>query len=254
MDPSPAFGVTVQMGDIELSWDNIDPNHPGAPVSVEVWFGTDPNKLGPLYQIVGAMDVTGESRSSVVVNVAETGKYYWQVDTDNGGESIVTGDVFEFYVTNDLPPVDVRAGVDMITWANQPVQLGGTYVDDGTSPVDVTWSSDNAGAVFSPSNDGGVTSNDPNPTVTVDNAAGAVTLTFTVQDGLNPAVSDDMIVTVYADPCQAARAGAGLGADYPGDLTGPDGIADCVINLADFAAVASEWLSNYALADPVSLP
>ena len=137
----------------------------------------------------------------------------------------------------------------MNTWANEPVSLAGTYNDDGKSVVDITWTSSNPSAVFNPSNDGGLTSNVVNPTVIVDNAAGAVTLTFTVQDQFNPAVSNNMIIFVYADACEAARVGAGLADQYPLDV-----VVDCVIDLKDLAAMALIWLEDYALTGPIPGP
>ena len=241
MNPSPV-DVTVPVGNVELSWTNMDPNIP--PVYVDVWFGTDPDKLGSLYTKVISAPTTGENTTTVTVSAPLAGTYYWQVDSYIYGSpydepNLIEGHVYTFNATDDFPPTDVSAGVDMITWANEPVPLGGTYTDDGTSTVDITWTSSDPSAVFSPSN------TVANPTVTVDNAAGAVTLTFTVQDQVNDAVSDDMIVTVYANKCQAARVGAGLAAQYPLDV-----VVDCVIDLRDFAALAAIWLEDYALGAP----
>ncbi len=84
------------------------------------------------------------------------------------------------------------------------------------------------------------------PTVTVGYPAGDVTLTFEVQDGTNQPVSDDMIISVYNDGCDAARAGFGLGANYPGDFDG-----NCTINFVDLATeIAAKWLEDYALTTP----
>jgi len=80
-----------------------------------------------------------------------------------------------------------------------------------------------------------------------------VTLVFEVDDQLNDPVADDMTVTVYEDACEAARVGDNRAGDYPGDITGPDGVPDCLINLHDFAALAMEWLSDYTLSGPVSI-
>jgi len=68
-----------------------------------------------------------------------------------------------------------------------------------------------------------------------------------VDDGVNPAVSATMTLSVYADACDATRNGAGLGAGYPGDFDG-----NCIINLADLAAeIAPVWIYDYSLTDPI---
>lgn len=253
MDPSP-INTTVPTGDVVLSWTNLAPLV-GDTVYVDVWFGTDPNKLGLNYSKVITAPTTGVNTTSVTVSAPANGIYYWQVDSYLNGAghinepNMTEGDVWSFLASNDSSPTNVNAGVDMNTWVNEPVPLLGTYTDDGVSTVDITWTSSNPSAVFNPSNDGGLTSNVANPTVVVDNAAGAVTLTFTVQDQLNPPVSDEMIIYVYADACEAARIGAGLAGQYPLDV-----VADCVIDLKDLAAMAAIWLEEYALTGPIPGP
>ncbi len=257
MDPSPIF-TTVPVGDVNLSWTNLGPSTPVESVWVDVWFGTDPNKLNPLYSKDGrsGIEVVGGAVSTATVSAPANGTYYWQVDSYIANPDLINdanmieGDVWSFDASDDAPPTNVYAGVNMMTWANQSVDLLGTYEDDGASPVKETWSSSDPNAVFSPSDDGGITGNAAEATVTVDNAAGAVTLTFTVKDGLNPADSDDMVVTVYEDACEAARTGDGRAADYPGDFN-----ADCIVDLIDLAEeIAAKWMDDYALKDPVAKP
>ena len=95
----------------------------------------------------------------------------------------------------------------------------------------------------------GVVFSDPgiqSPTVTVDNAAGDVTLTLSVTDAFNPSVLGELTVTVYEDACQAARIGDGQAANYPLDV-----VPDCVINLLDLAEMAVIWLEDYSLTEAV---
>ena len=256
MNPTPAYDSTVPDGSVDLSWTNLDPNSPGDSVWVDVWFGTEPDKLSLAYSQVVTTEEnwTTVNVSAPVIGTAPT-TYYWQVDSYIYGDpdvvnyndpniSVIEGDVFKFHVSDDFPPTVVIDTEDAITWVNEPVDLSATVTDLGSSPspLHIEWTSSDAGAVFSPSN------TVANPTVTVDNAAGAVTLTCTVWDddnGVGEADSDTVIVTVYADACEAARVGAGLAAQYP-----LDAVADCVINLKDFAVMAAIWLEDYALAAP----
>jgi len=266
MEASPAYGQEdVYYEDVVLSWKNKDPNGVSNAL-VDVWFGqleegaTEPNKLGPLYNKI----VDGKSWSeymSVIVGELdeETGKYYlpageyyWHVELVNSPNPDPIGPVYYFTVTDNRTPWNVDAGADVVTWINEPTPLLGSYEDENTPTV--VWTSGDPGVVFSPSDDGGLTSTAINPTVTV-GSAGPVTLTFTVDDGVNPAVSDTVTVDVYEDACQAARTGAGEAANHPADLTGPAGVPDCNIDLIDIAVeIAAKWLDDYALTEPVPQP
>jgi hypothetical protein len=243
LEPSPAIGEMVLGGDVELSWTNLDPNEPGDPVFVDVWFGSDPNDFNDYVKVVSA----GENATSVTVSAPE-GIYFWQVNSYLGGSS--TGDpvesiMFHFIAVTDLPPT-VNAGADIVSWADQATQLEAIVDDDGASTLTILWTSDNENVVISDTSIA-------NPTVTLANETGEpITVTFTIavnDEVYTTPVEDSIIVTVYPDACQAARVGAGLAAEYPGDSNG-----DCVIDLVDFAAeMAAKWLADYALTAPVSV-
>jgi hypothetical protein len=55
-----------------------------------------------------------------------------------------------------------------------------------------------------------------------------------------------MAIDVYDDACQAAI-GRGLAADYPADFD-----RNCVINFDDFALMATTWLNDTGLTEPVA--
>lgn len=254
MNPSPAYRSTlaVPLGGIapvDLSWTNVDPNLAGDPVYVDVWFGTDPNKLNTLAysQVVAA----GENATTVQVNAPVIGTapttYYWQVDSYIYGTpsgTPIESDVFKFDVTDDFPPTVIIETPDTVTWPNQPVQLNATVTDTGSSALSIEWSSNPAGAVFSPS------ANVEDPVVTVATAAGPVTLTCTVWDAFNPNHNtDSMILNVAADAC-AATGLAGITAGYPMDIAEPF----CIVNIADLAALGLDWLVDYTLTEPTVIP
>jgi len=75
-----------------------------------------------------------------------------------------------------------------------------------------------------------------------------VTLTLAVNNvgRLDPPVQDTMTIDVYDDACKAAI-GKGLAADNPTDIDG-----NCITGLADFAVMATKWLTDNALTAPVA--
>lgn len=251
MAPSPAYGSTVAEGTVALGWTNMDPNKPGDPVYVDVWFGTDPNKLSLAYsQVVAAgMNTTTVNVTAPVIGTPPT-TYYWQVDSYIYGSPAGTpieSDVFQFDVTNDFPPTVVIDTPNTVTWNGQPVQMDATVSDTGSSALTITWSANNPNAVFS---DASV----EDPVVTISNLTAfptTVVLTCSVKDALNSQTNTaTRNVVVYADACLAARVGAGLAAAYQMDLAEPY----CVINMADLAVIAADWLIDYTLLAPTVIP
>jgi hypothetical protein len=160
-----------------LSWTNLDPVTPGGPVYVDVWFGTDPNDTtGVNFTKIVTAGVDGENRTSVTVSAPlledpSPTPYYWQVTSYIKGDPISDPNqspLYTFYAA-DLPPSSVDAGVDMITWAGQPVDLDATIEDDGVSPLTYAWSVDAPDGVAVEFSTGGA--EDPttveDPTVTI---------------------------------------------------------------------------------------
>ncbi len=183
MQPSPADGSTVPPANpLELRWTNLDPNNVlPTPVFVDVWFGTDSQALAQVPGVSGVADV-----NSVDVDASAVGVYYWRVDSymegSSTGDPDVVGTVWTF--STDFPPSSVDAGVDMITWSGQRVDLEGTFADD-SDPLDwtIAWSADpNAGVSFT---DPAVLS----PTVTI--TKGPSLTTFVVNPGFEAVALND---------------------------------------------------------------
>jgi hypothetical protein len=128
----------------------------------------------------------------------------------------------------------------MITWSGQPVELDAT-IQDGVTVVSYAWSADpNDGVVFSDE-----TVEDSTVTITKDtDNPSTVKLTLTVNDEVNPPVTDSIRIDVYDDACKATI-GKGLAADNPADISG-----DCKISLEDLAEMAAKWLNDTGLAGP----
>jgi hypothetical protein len=237
---TPRMDAVVPVGDVDLSWINVGT----APVGIEVWFGTDPASLARITDPNTALNIT-----TTTVNAPSNGDYIWRVDTYDDvsvpGEpnELIVGETMYFTASDDLVPSVDMVTVPMATWINEPVPLDITVTDDGKSPVTYLWTSSDPNAVFSPSNTAA------EPTVSMDYLSGTFTVTVTVSDGNPLGQTDSASVSIYcaSTACAASRAADGmdLAIVYPADIT-----ADCLHDLADFAALASEWQIDYTISEP----
>ena len=75
------------------------------------------------------------------------------------------------------------------------------------------------------------------PLITADKY-GAYIFRLTADDG-EFARYDEMSLTFTEADCRAVR---DLNLLYEADLTGPEGVPDCIINILDFAELAGYWL------------
>lgn len=256
MEASPTYDEEdVYYEDVTLSWKNQDPNNAGAPL-VNVWFGqldegeTEPNKTSPLYNLIVENEPWSEYMSVLVgeldeasgIYFLEVGTYYWQVELVNLPVPDRISTLYSFTTTDDLPP-EVDAGLNVVTWIGKETQLN-AIIDDGDNTPNISWEANPPdGVLFS-------STTISNPKVTIDNANTAITLTVTADDGVNDPVSDTLTIAVYDDACDAARNGVGEAANYPSDFN-----ADCITNFMDLAAeIASKWLDDYALTEPIPQP
>jgi len=165
-----------------------------------------------------------------------------------GARTRIDNVTLTFEITDPNVP-EVDAGVDMVTWSGEPVQLDPNIVEQpGSTWTNLTylWTADPAdGVVFDPSADVEapvvtITKETDNPSV--------VTLTLAVNNEGNPpeeAVTDTMKIDVYDDACIAAVT-LGLAELDPSDFDG-----DCITNFSDFAVLAATWLDDYTLTEPV---
>lgn len=255
MEPFPAYESLIADGSVELSWTNMASDNGIDAVYVDVWFGTDPESLSLVPGLSGVADANSVTVDAPVIDLPPT-TYYWKVNSYIYGEDMVgdanmiEGDVFRFDVTNDFAPTVEIHTPDTLTWANEPIQLEATISDTGDSAVHIEWTSSDPNTKFI---DPLTLLEDPtveDPIVTVDYGAGEVTLTVTVWDDYNPETDlATMVLDVAANACEATRDGAGMAAQYPMDTNN-----DCVLNLADLAIVAADWLTDYALLAPRAIP
>jgi hypothetical protein len=264
LNRSPVY-TFVKSGSVNLTWSNMAPVPPATDVWVDVWFGTDPNKLNPA--TYSKVVNKGKNTTSVTVSAPAPSPttYYWEVDwyrygdpaivqykpADPNGPSVDVGEDTLFDAVADTPPSVVITTPRTATWIGQPIQMNTTVTDDGASPVTYLWTASKGGVsidpnvIFSPSNTAA------NPTVTVDYHSGPFTVTVTVADGNPLGLTDSASVNhdCAIDACQATTAVINLDVQHPGDVE-----LDCKVDLSDFALLARMWLEDYTLINPVPVP
>jgi hypothetical protein len=252
---SPKMDAVVPVGDVDLSWVNVGT----PPVGIAVYFD-DGLGLDNLKRITDPN--TFINQTTTTVNAPSKGDYIWRVDTYDDvsvpGEpnGLIVGEAMYFYASDDLQPSVDMDTAPTATWIDEPTPLQVTVKDDGKSAVTVTWTADDPNVVFTPPTNTIPAQADYTATgiaaatsMTCDYQAGLVTVTATVSDS-NPLLltdSADVDVFVASTPCAASRAANGmdLATVYPADIT-----ADCLHDLADFAALAREWQIDYTISEP----
>jgi hypothetical protein len=167
-----------------------------------------------------------------------------------------TGFQFRYAVTDANEP-DVDAGLDMISWSGQAVQLDPNIVEaEGSDWTSLTylWTAEPNG-IGDPNLDVVITDADTeNAMVTITKTVPTgdvtvVTMTLAVNNAGNPpddAVTDTMTIDVYDDACLAAL-DLGLATIDTTDLDG-----NCITAFPDFAVMAATWLDDYMLTEAVA--
>ncbi len=232
--------------------DNISPNAPF--VLATIGFNGWALSGAGLTVANGQLAVSGETGNYPEfegnVKTVESRDYWREVAQSPGNQGhhynnnawtyMMVGDALGRAMAELLTPYSVDAGTNMITWSGEPVELDAT-VQDGVTVVSYGWSADpNDGVVFSDE-----TVEDPNVTITKDtDNPSTVKLTLTVNDEVNPPVTDSIRIDVYDDACKATI-GKGLAADNPADFDG-----NCITNFEDLAVMATKWLNDTGLAGP----
>ena len=149
------------------------------------------------------------------------------------GYALSAAQVEALAAMGSLVPV-VDAGENQMFYMQyDSLQLDATVTDDG-NPVaaTLTWTqTDGPGtAIFS---DAGI----EDPTVTF-SEVGTYVLTLTADD-TTAVISDSVTITVENPTCQDIIDDGLLKA---ADISGPEGVPDCYVDLYDFAAIAGNWL------------
>ncbi len=245
--PNPAIGGTAEAGEYEMTWVFPDPNHPSGVITCDVYLsdtfqGESVSQGDPNFPNYANKEVDGESVESVTVTLEALKNYYWRIDIhDTSADDPIIGDIFTFDTMNGAPSVD--AGDDVLTWlagGTVAVNLSGSVEDDGLpdppGSYTVVWE------VISEPVEGAA-----EITTAVDELDISVTLSE-VGDYLLKLTADDdaltgsdaVLISVYTDNCEAAK---GIGVELlEGDIN-----EDCVVGLADLAAMAANWQESMAL-------
>ena len=184
------------------------------------------------------------SNMNVTINTEFDYTYYWQVDTNyintTSGAQTAEGDIWTFSTKglNAVPvivlPTALVTSVDMMPASIVPVEF--TDLD----PASFTWT-------LTPETEGMAvvdTSVDlANPTAEVTgDVPGTYTVTVVATDTASQTATDSMLVKIGADTCAAAQMTSAWGG-----FNSYDANEDCVVDLADYATFAKEWLKNVAI-------
>ena len=204
--PNPIDGGIAVPGEVELSWTLPDPNVPGTPMPVDVYFTDDYQTLyefSDLEAIDAMMIPVDNDATSVVVQTKSKKRYYWAVDVDVNADGQITpdeyGPIFSFLADNSPP--EVSAGSDIATYLIDGTRTGplqGTVVDDGESYT-VTWSVVEQPSDADPTLASAVIADPaaPETTITV-SAEGTYILKLVADDGEYTS-EDEMVITVQSD-------------------------------------------------------
>ena len=244
---APALNSTQFPGDVTLEWDNfLDPNHVGDNVYADVWFGTtstDPNFVYELNKVVDHMNVTDIESSSTIVSVQDEGQYFWKVELSNVNDTYV-GYVMDFnVVTYTEPKLAVESYVTTVDLLPEVISAAVTDNSDPITTVEFAMIEDDTqfpvGASYILDD---ITTDNQNPTATLmTDMEGDYKISLTISDG-KTTIEKLFVVEVYADACEAKKASFG---GWNANHYDRDG--NCLVDIADFAVMAAEWLNDTSM-------
>lgn len=240
--PSPAVGqADLLPGTVPLVWDNPDPNVPGDNISVSVSISTNSDMSSAMPLLTGSLNAETVDATGLLPLTT----YYWQITAVDAGVTH-TSRIYHFTTStaNQTPVVD--AGPDLLTYLTEgtvDVVMQGSVTDEGSTVNSWTATAKNPAGIADPTID---PVDALNATVTL-TEVGTYTLTLSADDG-EKIGTDQMVITVAADACAAAKLEPGY-VYMPGDIN-----VDCKVNFDDFVSIALGWLENNALTGPVILP
>ncbi len=242
LNPNPVNGSIVAAGEVELSWTLPDPCTPGQPVSVDVYFTHDLDKLMQFTDPASIQVVSKSNVTSVTVQSVPKTQYYWAVDTYIGDPNDpIFGPIFSFLADNVPPKVD--AGADAVSWLIDGVgtdNLDATVTDDEAYTVQWT-------VISEPddpnSPDAVITDPSAEDTSITLSALGEYVLQLEASDGEYTG-SDTLTINVFSDHCEAAKSLP----DWTPSTA--DINLDCVVDQLDMDILLEHWLECTGLDCP----
>lgn len=242
-DPMPADGESevypAQL--LTLGWVNPSPNIPGNDILVDVVISPNSDLSNPVILLDNAVNATSVDASGILPLTT----YYWQITAADGSD-ISVSPVLSFTTSNPNQVPVVDAGSDLLTYLTDgsvTVTMAATVTDESSTLNHWTFTKlppEIADPVINPLDA-------LNAAVTLIEA-GEYTLTLSADDG-EKIGTDDMVIYIGVNPCDAARRDPNGYVAYAADVND-----DCQVTLADFVFIAQDWLQNNALTGPVVLP
>lgn len=232
--PNPADGAVEVPLNVQLSW--ADAGLPANP-TYDVLFGTDPNNL-----VLESAEQVGTTHTPQGIPLDNCTTYYWRIDvagTDPNGipADKKTGIVWSFETEPTIPraalvkPLNGQTGVENdavgmeLEWTGDP---GADSFDVWFGPCDgemVLVSQEQVGLTYNPFTD---------PAVATDWGTEYCWRVDSVKNGQPDCSGIVWTFTTYELVCDPVPAG---------DVTGPNGVPDCIFDFWDLRAMGMNWLS-----------
>ena len=200
---------------------------------------------------VAVVETRGFWRTAQESPKDESYHWNWNAETHFLMGNAMGEDMLDLIIDPDAPSVD--AGVDMITWSGQAVELNLDIVEvPGSDWTNLTylWTAEPDGN-GDPDLDVVITGADTeNPSVTITKTAPTgdatvvkMTLAVNKAGRTELPAKDTMTIDVYDDGCKAAI-GAGLATDNPTDFD-----ENCITGFGDLDEMAAKWLNDHTLTE-----
>ncbi len=244
--PVPIVGAGQNPTNKVISWTN-----PKGAVNANVYLEeltTPSDYANPLDGTLIAHNTTAQSLT--VPSIVANKYYYWEVDVNMGGGTVVPGFIWVFQTYDSPPTVDAGPNQYLVATASPMTLTLNATASDDHGITTYAWTDITAAGNKDPATVVTIVSpNTKNTTVTLTNSTGSVTgyyqFTLTVTDTASQTTADSVVVGVYATCAAAAIADPNDPYDGVGDVNG-----DCKVDLYDFAIFVGKWLACDSLRRP----